>query len=174
MMLELKQEKEAQQTKTRELESIVDDSILAWPGKIAANMSATVSTIADNCVALSKAFAKLSDAIADTNRTQHAVDAIFDTSLTRLAEQLQKHDAQVMKTSDGMDHYEKLFQKLEDHIPRVSQFAEAGTSIATNMANVHEKMESIERSLLQKIENLDTTMLDISSHLGMRSYLPWE
>jgi hypothetical protein len=43
-----------------------------------------------------------------------------------------------------MDHYKKLFQKLEDHIPRVSP------SIAINMANVHEKMESIKRLLLQK------------------------
>ncbi len=53
MLLDLKQEKEAQKTKTRELENILDDSMLAWLGKVTANMNAVVSTVEVNCMVLS-------------------------------------------------------------------------------------------------------------------------
>jgi hypothetical protein len=147
MLLEFKQEKEAQQIKIWELESVVDDSVLAWLQKITTNMNEIVSTIVDNCVASFKTFAMLSDTLADNKHIQHAVTVQFDASLTHLAKRLQKRDALVMQTSDCLKHYGKLFNKIEDHLPRVSQLAKAaGTSMATNLANVLKKKGSIERS----------------------------
>jgi hypothetical protein len=103
IMLELKQEKEVQQTKTWELEDILDVSITARLGKITADMNAIVYTIAENCEASSKTFARLSEAIADTKRTQHAVNAKFDASFTHLSDRLQKHDAQVAQTMESIE-----------------------------------------------------------------------
>jgi hypothetical protein len=106
MLLEFRQERVDQQTKIWELESMVNNSILARLGKITANMNAIVSMIAENCVALTKTFAMLSDTIADNRRIQHAVNAQFDASLTHLAERLQNHDAQIVHHSDPMDQYD--------------------------------------------------------------------
>jgi hypothetical protein len=102
-MLELKQEKEVQQTKTRELEDILDVSITALLGKITADMNAIVSTIADNCKALSKISARLSEAIADSKRTQHAINAKLDASFTHLTYRLKKHNAQVAQTMESIE-----------------------------------------------------------------------
>jgi hypothetical protein len=102
-MLEPKQEKEVQQTKTWELEDILNVGITTQIGKITANMNSIVSTIVDNCEASSKTFARLSEAIADTKRTLHAANAKSDASFTNLADRLQKHDAQVAQMMESIE-----------------------------------------------------------------------
>ncbi len=77
-------------------------------------MNAIVSTIADNLEASSKNFARLSEAIANTKRTQHAVNAKFDASLNHLAERLQKHNAQVAQMMESIE--KSLLQTIHEQL----------------------------------------------------------
>ncbi len=153
VMLELKQEKEVQQTKTRELDDILDVSIMAWLGKITADMNAMVSTIADNCDALSKTFASLSEDIANTKRTQHAVNAKFDASFTHLADRLQKHNAQVAQMMESIE--KSLLQTIHE------QLEELESNLKSKLTNVSETLDRvISPTPLQQENHISTTTLD--------------
>jgi hypothetical protein len=152
-MLELKQEKEVQQTGTWELEDILDVSIMSRLGKITANMNANVSTIADNCEALPKTFARLSEVIAKTKCTQHAVNEKFDASFTHLADRLQKPDAQVAQTMDSIE--KSLLQTIHE------QLEELESNLKSKLTAVLETLDRVvSPAPLQQEKYISRTTLD--------------
>ncbi len=131
----------------------MDVSIIAWLSKITANMNAIVSTIADNCEALSKTFARLSEAIANTKRTQHAVNAKFDASFTHLADRLQKHNAQVAQTIESIE--KSLTQTIHNHLEELeSNLKSKLTAVLETLVRV------VSPTPLQQENHISTTTLD--------------